>query len=256
MTLTYKETSLSYTDIGKGKPLVLLHGFLENISMWNDISEVLSQTHRVISIDLLGHGKTDCLGYVHTMENMAEAVHYILEYLQIQQSYFVGHSMGGYVALAFAEKYTSNVKGICLMNSTTQEDTEERKEIRKRASKMAKKNLHPLIKMSVANLFTLQSKAKFATAIEKMAYDASTISVRGYIAANEGMRLRKNQEETFTKVNKRLIITGKQDTILPLENIQKEAERTSTVLKELSNGHMSHIEDKDEIINILKDFLQ
>jgi pimeloyl-ACP methyl ester carboxylesterase len=89
--------------------------------------------NRVITIDLLGHGETECLGYVHTMEDNADAVHSVLLELGIRKSILVGHSMGGYVALAFAELYPEYVKGLALLNSTASADSEERKLNRDRA---------------------------------------------------------------------------------------------------------------------------
>ena len=112
MTQAFKGIDLFYTDQGKGNPIVLLHGFLENSKMWMDLVPEISKKNRVICIDLLGHGKTPCLGYVHTMELMAEAVESILNHLKIKDSIIIGHSMGGYVALAFAEKNPKRVKSI------------------------------------------------------------------------------------------------------------------------------------------------
>ena len=99
MTLDYKNSTINYVVKGKGNTIVLLHGFLETLEMWNDLIPEFSKIHQVVSIDLLGHGQTGCLGYVHTMEDMAEAVFAVLEHLNIERAHFVGHSMGGYVTL-------------------------------------------------------------------------------------------------------------------------------------------------------------
>ena len=100
-THTFKNIPLSYSDDGKGSVVVLLHGFLENSTMWKDLIPVLSKTNRVITIDLLGHGNTPCLGYVHSMELMAEAVEAILKSLRIRKIKLIGHSMGGYCCIGF-----------------------------------------------------------------------------------------------------------------------------------------------------------
>ena len=71
-SLSFKNIKISYTDSGKGPVVVLLHGFLENKRMWKEIVPEVSNTNRVLAIDLLGHGQTDCLGYVHSMELMAD----------------------------------------------------------------------------------------------------------------------------------------------------------------------------------------
>ena len=108
MILEHKGINIFYTVKGKGTALVLLHGFLENSSMWHPFIPNLTQRNRVVCIDLLGHGKTNCLGYAHPMELMSEAVEAVLKHLRLRKYYMIGHSMGGYVALSFAEKNPNN----------------------------------------------------------------------------------------------------------------------------------------------------
>ncbi|MFT7899834.1 alpha/beta hydrolase [Tenacibaculum ascidiaceicola] len=256
MIAKFKETTVFYTDTGKGSSIVLLHGFLENSTMWNEVVDELSKKNRVICIDLLGHGKTGCVGYIHTMEEMAEAVKSVLRELKIRRATFVGHSMGGYVALAFAEKYPKNVKGICLMNSTSQADSEERKKLRLRAVEMAKENYETLVKMSISNLFAENMRLQLSEEIEKIREEALKIPVRGYIAATEGMRLRKNKETVLKTIEKRLVIVGKNDPILNYTTVEEEAKRTNTSLIALPNGHMSHVEAKEELLKALTDFIK
>ncbi|CAM1343128.1 alpha/beta fold hydrolase [Tenacibaculum aestuarii] len=256
MIVKFKETTVFYTDTGKGNSVVLLHGFLENNTMWDAVVEEISKRNRVICIDLLGHGKTGCIGYIHSMEEMAEAVKAVLQELKIRRAIFVGHSMGGYVALAFAEKYPKNVKGLCLLNSTSQADSEERKKLRLRANKMAKENYETLVKMSIGNLFAEQTREQFSEVIEKVREEALKTTVRGYIAASEGMRLRENKEAVLQTIDKRLMIAGKQDSILNYDAVVKESNRTNTPLVELPNGHMSHIEAKEELLKALANFVK
>lgn len=256
MIVKFKETTVFYTDSGKGNSVVLLHGFLENNTMWDAVVEEVSKRNRVICIDLLGHGKTGCIGYIHSMVEMAEAVKAVLQELKIRRAIFVGHSMGGYVALAFAEKYSKNVKGLCLLNSTSQADSEERKKLRLRANEMAKENYETLVKMSIGNLFAEQTRKQFSEVIEKVRAEALKTPVRGYIAASEGMRLRENKEAVLQTIDKRLMIAGKQDSILNYDAVVKESNRTKTTLIELPNGHMSHIEAKEELLKALANFVK
>ncbi|MDE0535673.1 alpha/beta fold hydrolase [Tenacibaculum sp. L6] len=256
MIVKFKETTVFYTDTGKGNSVVLLHGFLENNTMWDAVVEEISKRNRVICVDLLGHGKTGCIGYIHSMVEMAEAVKSVLQELKIRRAIFVGHSMGGYVALAFAEKYPKNVKGLCLLNSTSQADSEERKKLRLRANEMAKENYETLVKMSIGNLFAEQTRKQFSEVIEKVRAEALKTPVRGYIAASEGMRLRENKEAVLQTIDKRLMIAGKQDSILNYDAVVKESNRTKTTLIELPNGHMSHIEAKEELLKALANFVK
>ncbi|WGH74574.1 alpha/beta hydrolase [Tenacibaculum tangerinum] len=256
MIAKFKETTVFYTDTGKGSCVVLLHGFLENSSMWTSLTKEISKRNRVVCIDLLGHGKTGCTGYIHTMEEMAEAVKAVLKKVKIRRAIFIGHSMGGYVSLAFAKKYPKNVKGICLMNSTTMADSEERKKLRKRANNMAKENYETLVTMSISNLFAEHMRTKLSKEIEKVRKQALQTPVRGYIAASEGMCLRSNEEKPLQTIEKRLLITGKQDPILNYDTVVKEAKRTHTPLVELPNGHMSHLEATIELHKALANFIK
>lgn len=255
--LSYKNIKIAFSEEGKGSAVVLLHGFLESSYMWKEISTELSKKNRVICIDLLGHGDSDCLSYVHTMEEMAEVVKAILKQLKIRRATLIGHSMGGYVALAFSEKYPKNTKRICLLNSTSQADNEKRKKLRLRAIKMAQTNYKSLVSMSITNLFPSNTVEQFSMEIEKCKKEAFKVTVQGYIACTEGIKIRQNREHVLaSKKYKKLIIIGKRDAILNYQSIIEESQRTNTPLITLSNGHMSHIENKKELINVLINFVK
>lgn len=257
MELHYKGINIFYTDTGSGSAVVLLHGFLENSSMWNFIVPNLSQKHRVITIDLLGHGQTDCLGYVHSMEAMAYAVQAVLKHLKIRCSVFVGHSMGGYVALAFAELFPLNVKRLCLMNSTFLGDSDERIQLRDRAIQAAKTNYKSLVSMSIANLFHVDSLERYKAEIITAKNDALKTPLQGYIAAQEGMKIRKDRTAVLKTANfKTLIIVGKQDPILTLKLSTFEAEELHAEVSEIEGGHMSHIENRDELFIQIMHFIE
>ena len=110
MNLLHKNTNVHFTSTGKGNAVVLIHGFLENSAMWNEIAKVLSKRNRVICIDLLGHGQTGNLGYINSMEDQANMVKAVLNHLRLRKYILIGHSMGGYVALAFAKLFPESLK--------------------------------------------------------------------------------------------------------------------------------------------------
>lgn len=257
MNIEYKNIKINYIVKGKGETIVLLHGFLETIEMWKNLIPKLSKTHQVIAIDLLGHGQTDCLGYVHTMEDMAEAVFKVLKHHNIKRANFVGHSMGGYVTLAMAKKEPRIFEGLCLMNSTFEADDDEKKQLRTRANELAKTNLKNLICMSFANLFALESKQKFKDAYNDALKIALQTPVQGYIAASEGMKLRLNHFEVFRnlKANK-LIIISKKDSLIDRKQLIKQIKGTDIKYVEFSEGHMSHIENESELTYNLMHFVE
>lgn len=254
MILDYKNSSIHYTVEGKGDPIILLHGFLETIDMWQNVIADFSETHQIICIDLLGHGKTDCIGYVHTMEAMADAVLAVLEHLEIKNAHVIGHSMGGYVALALADKKPDLFKGLCLMNSTYKADDKARKLIRTRAYKMAQENYDVLITLSFANLFTPESKDTYSSAYDNALQLALQTPLQGYIAAQEGMKLRPNRFEVLKNLKcQKLIIIGKKDSLIDSCQLIKEIKNTDIEFVEFSEGHMSHIENESDLsYNLLR----
>ena len=224
--------------------------------MWKNVVPEISKRNRIVTIDLLGHGKTDCLGYVHSMELFAETIAAVLKELRIRKCILVGHSLGGYIALAFAEKHPQKVKGLCLMNATSNEDTLERKALRLRANKMIANNFRNMVRMSFTNLFGEKSRTTFQSEMELALNEALNTPVQGYIAGQEGMRIRPNriavlQENSFQK----LIIIGKKDPVLEYETSLEEAEKTNSQAVVFEDGHMSHIENKEELIIALKTFV-
>ena len=256
-SLTFKNATISFSDQGTGTAVVLIHGFLENATMWKNVVPEISKRNRIVTIDLLGHGKTDCLGYVHSMELFAETIAAVLKELRIRKCILVGHSLGGYIALAFAEKHPQKVKGLCLMNATSNEDTLERKALRLRANKMIANNFRNMVRMSFANLFGPKSKTIFKKEIEVAVLEALQTPMQSYIAAQEGMQLRANRNHVLTDNSfKKLLIIGKKDPVLDFETSLDEAEKTNSAIVVFENGHMPYIENKLALNDALKEFIK
>jgi len=255
--LIYKNTKISYTDEGKGSAIVLLHGFLENKTMWKAFVPELAKKHRVITIDLLGHGETECLGYVHVMEDQADMIYALMLFLKIRKVVLVGHSMGGYVALAFAELFPENVKGLFLLNSTSRADSKERKINRDRAIVAVKQNYGAFVSMSIANLFSEDNRERLAAAIEKVKKQALKTPLQGIVAALEGMKIRKDREVLlhFAPYPIQLVL-GEKDGVLNYDENIEQIEGTKVQLTTFPDGHMSHIENEKELKQVLAEFLK
>jgi pimeloyl-ACP methyl ester carboxylesterase len=255
--IDYKNTKISYSDTGKGNAIILLHGFLENQTMWLDLVPELSKKHRIITIDLLGHGESGCLGYVHSMEDNAAAVHSVLSKLRIRKAIFVGHSMGGYVALAFVELYPAAVKGLVLLNSTSKADSEERKANRDRAIKAVKKDYKGFVRLSIANLFNPDHRERLVDEIEKVRVEALKTPLQGIVASLEGMKIREDRETLIRSATYPiLLILGKKDPVLNYEDGLKQIENTTVKLATFPDGHMSHLENRAELLKVLLDFFK
>lgn len=256
-TTHFKNTKISYTDQGKGNAVILLHGFLENSTMWKYLAPVLTQKNRVICIDLLGHGQTDCLGYIHSMEDMADAVHHVISELKIRKAILVGHSMGGYVALAFAELYPEMMKGMVLLNSTSRSDSDERITNRTRAIKAVKQNYVAAVRMSISNLFSEENREKLIAQIEWVRDEALQTPLQGIIAAQEGMKLRKDREVILHFATYPiLLILGKKDPVLNYEENVGQINGTDVKLVTFNDGHMSHLENQAELEKVIVGFLK
>ena len=256
-TISYKNTKISYTDSGKGTAIVLLHGFLENSTMWDFFVSELSQKYRVIAIDLLGHGQSDSHGYIHTMEDQADVVHEVLGELRIRKAIFAGHSMGGYVALAYAELYPESVKGLALINSTSRADSDERKINRDRAIQAVKKDHTSFVRLSIANLFSETNREKLAPEIEAVKVEALKTPLQGIVAALEGMKIRKDREVLLHfGPYPMLLVLGQKDPVLIYEENIEQAQNTKVQLVTFPDGHMSLIENRDELLSVLTDFFK
>ena len=256
-TTIYKNTKITFTDHGKGTAVVLLHGFYENKEMWNAFVPEFSKKNRVIAIDLLGHGQTECLGYVHSMEDQADMVHHVLHELKIRKTVLVGHSMGGYIALAFAELYPDAMKGLVLLNSTSRADSDERKANRDRAIVAVKRNYVACIRMSVANLFSEKNREILLDEIENVKLEALKTPLQGIVASLEGMKIRKDREVILHFAPYPiLLILGKNDPVLNYEESIEQIENTSVKLISFPDGHMSPIENRDELKQNLLDFFK
>lgn len=251
----YKNTKISFTDTGKGNALVLLHGFLENHSMWNAFIPELSKRNRVITIDLLGHGESECTGYIHTMEEMAEHVYAVLKSLRLRKVSLVGHSMGGYVCLAFAEAHPQMTRKVMLLNSTAKADDAERKLNRDRAVKAVQTNRETFIQIAIPNLFSETNRARFQNEINTITNEALKTPLQGVIAAIEGMKVRKDRMSLIENPELPVtIVIGQNDPVLDYPAFKQIQFGPNVFVIELPDGHMSHIENTEEVAEILAEF--
>jgi pimeloyl-ACP methyl ester carboxylesterase len=258
--LVYKGVKVSY-DFRKKKgkiTVVLLHGFLESRKVWGDYVKELSKKYAVLNIDLLGHGDTECTAYVHTMEEMADMVRTVLKTHDVRKGFLVGHSMGGYVALAFAEKYPDNVRGICLFNSSAFSDSSQKQKDRDRAIKVVKSNHERFVREVIPNLFTRMDTPSLKAELRLTLKGALGTSKQGIIAALEGMKIRENREIVlkFTPCPVFFII-GKKDSLLNYQDLIEQSklnEKGAYYLSE-TGGHLCFFEDKYPCLTALTKFI-
>lgn len=244
---------LAYQQIGKGKALVFLHGFLENSAIWYPIVAQLNSRYQCILIDFPGHGHSKITEDVSDVEYLADQVIAVLDELGIEEATIIGHSMGGYVALALADVYVSRLNAFVLINSTSLADDIERKSLRYKACKTVERNLGALIKLSIPGLFTEEYKSHFPETIQLFKSISNETTVKGAQAALKGMAIRPDRTYVFYDFSKpMLVINGAYDDTV-------DAESFSLLLPHLDHleiytfpsGHMSYVENEEEVIELI-----
>ena len=239
---------------GNGKkPLVLLHGFMENTTIWNEMEAHLSKDFILIKIDLPGHGKSKVYQKIHTVELMAEKVKEVIDALKLEKINLLGHSLGGYVSLAFAEKFPEILESMTLFFSTTVADDEEKKQIRRRSIAVIDENFETFVKTSIPNLFSNNEKDILEGKIELAKNIAKSTDKNGVKAAQLGMAERPDRTEILENLDaKILIIAGKYDNAVKTENLLKIIpEKTNIKTYVLDCGHNGHWEKPTICVEII-----
>jgi pimeloyl-ACP methyl ester carboxylesterase len=255
----FKQAEIAYTVSGKGRAVVLLHGFLGSADSWDSLRTALAKHFKVICIDLPGHGQSDCFGYVHNMELMAQAVKAVTDNLHLKKYVLIGHSMGGYASLAFAELFPDYIRGLCLFHSTAYADSEQKKKDRDKAIR-AVKNSYPIyVRATIHNLFNTKNLKHLKKEISSTQQIARKTSKRGVVAALEGMKNRQSRDVVLHFADYPILfIVGKYDNLLPMQSLLDQANLTKQkhVLLLENSGHMGFLEEPVICIKHIKRFIR
>jgi len=255
--ITYKGKKIRYKVKGEGPAIVLLHGFLEDMGMWKYHAGKLSAKFTVITVDLPGFGGSQCFSQVHLMEQLATVVNRVLKQEEISKCLMIGHSMGGYVTLAFAKKFPGKLKGFGLFHSHALADTPEAKVNRNRAIDIVRSDRGLFIINFFPELFASENVEKYKNEIRKLHLNAMETSPKAIIASLEGMKYRTDKLDVL--INARvpvLFILGKKDSRVPFENTLAQASlpATSEILVLDKVGHMGHIEARTKTLKTIEGF--
>lgn len=248
-----------YTDgASKGLPLVLLHGFCEDASVWDPFLPHLKNMP-LVRIDLPGFGGSD-LSPSSGMDSYASAVAAVLHEMNIRECVLIGHSMGGYTALAFARRYPEYLAGLGLFHSHPFEDTPDRIEGRKRGIetlRTGKKDLY--VRQLFPGLFPPAFAKEHLKIINGLIKQGRQLTAEGIIAGLEAMISRPNQMETLKAAPYPvLFVLGGEDTVVPpdlgLSAALAPAISSVHLLPEI--GHMGMFEATAQTAAIVSDFWQ
>lgn len=255
-------TALRIDDTLKGDTcVVLLHGYLESLEIWDDLAKLLAQQYRVLRIDIPGLGISQVNGAIHTMEFLADVLHDVLEKQGVKRCFVVGHSMGGYVAEAFAAQYPEQLEGIVLFHSTPNADSDEKKANRLREIELVQADKKELIaELFAPKGFAEANRRRLHEKIEQLAGQIIMSDDEGIIALLRGMMERKDQNEMMRalKVPQLFIFGRGGDEFIPVavaEQLATEHPQAEIGWLEHS-GHMGFIEESEQSAAILSDFIE
>lgn len=243
---------LHYEIIGKGYPIVFLHGFLESTKMWRPLS-LEKQSFCSILIDLPGHGKSPLNAMEPDLRQYALEVFKVLEKEAIFEFGLVGHSMGGYIALEMA-KHSSDITKLILLNSCYWQDSPTKQKERKRVLQILEKNKNRYLLEAIPNMFVQPGQHK--TFISESIEDAKNMELASILTATEAMMNRSSSEGIADCLSKNLkIIQGELDTSVPLSLMLEKSLKKPYDLSILKGvGHMSHKEATEDVIHLITDF--
>jgi pimeloyl-ACP methyl ester carboxylesterase len=238
---------IAYRKQGAGSVLVLLHGFPENGSLWDETALPLSQHFTVLVPDFPGSGESSLPeDNMLTMEKMADAVYAMLEAEKAKRVVIVGHSMGGYAGLAFAAKYPEKVQGLSLVHSHALADSEERKEQRRKVIALIQKGgKQAFIRQMIPGLFAPRFAQNNAAVVARQVLRGLMLPDAGLIAFYEAIIGRTDQTALLQKSRFPLQwIMGGEDSLMPCQDLVPQTVLANTNLVRIYPhcGHMSMLE--------------
>ncbi|MEO7990816.1 MAG: alpha/beta hydrolase [Chryseolinea sp.] len=247
--------SLSFKQYGQGKPIILLHGFPMNQTVWEDFIPLLSDTHKVITVDLPGFGKSPLSQLPFTIDQIADSLLSWLSTEKISGATVIGHSLGGYVALAMVDKKPELFSGLGLFHSTALADSEEKKESRLKVVDFIRKNgVLGFTSNFIPPLFADQNHKAIST-VREIAVHSVHDAVVGYTLA---MRNRPDRTSVLKKFKMPILfLAGEADAGISVDSITKQAEQCKSpnvhILKQVA--HMGMFENPEACANIVRSFV-
>lgn len=256
--IIYKGHTISYREFGIGKPVMLVHGFGEDGNVWQNQVDPLKEKFHLIIPDLPGSGASEIIDDM-SMEGQAEVLKAIIEKEGTGPLTMIGHSMGGYITLAFAEKYADDLKAFGLFHSSSFADTEEKIATRRKGIEFMQKNgAFEFFKTSTPNLFSPVTKEEKPAIIDQQISSLRNFSDRAAVLYYEAMIERPDRTEILRKTTGPvLFVMGEHDKAVPIEDSLKQSHLPGkSYIHVLSNsGHMGMFEEPERTNRLLIEFL-
>ncbi|MFJ5623881.1 alpha/beta fold hydrolase [Peribacillus loiseleuriae] len=247
-------SKLSYLDIGEGNPILLLHGFCGNKEYWQEIVPLLQSHRRVIAVDLSGHGDSRIVDGEYSVEGYAAEIYQLIEQLSLSKVYLIGHSLGGYITLAFAEIYPEKLAGIAIVHSTAFPDDEKGKAGRDASiQKINNEGIAVFVDGLIPKLFAEDDHVGIQIAKE-IGYKTNP---KGAISALNAMRDRPDRNHVLknSELPILLVAGGKDRVISPEKTFSVSTPYTQELLLK-NSGHMGMLEDPVKLASELISFTE
>lgn len=256
MNIQVNQADVAYREEGNGEPILLIHGFCGSLDYWNNVIEELARTNRVIAVDLPGHGGSAVQENIKEINQYATFIKDFIDTMKIEQVTMFGHSLGGYITLAFAEKYSDRLKGFSLIHSTGFPDSDEAKKGRDAsAKKIDTEGMEAFIEGLVPKLFSpshFESHLKEITEVKKIGYSTSPAGAKDALIAMKNRIDRRIVLETTNLPV--LLIAGEEDQLIPSDKVFTATGKQIKQVLLNDVGHMSMYEAPKELVQAITEF--
>lgn len=257
--IPFKGQSVFYGRTGEGPVVMLVHGFGEDHHIWKETIQQLSKNFTVIFPDVPGSGHSPLNPALSSIDDYAEAIHTIVAHEKIASFAMVGHSMGGYITLAYAEKYPGKLIGFGLFHSTALADSEEKAEARRKGIRFIENNgAAAFLKQSTPNLFTPEYREHHPEIVQRILDYGKTFTDAALIQYYESMIARPDRTEVLKNTTiPVLFILGKKDQAVSFTDTLPQTYLPAFSYIEIleSSAHMGMFEEKEKSMAILEKFL-
>ena len=253
------EIELAYTDEGRGEPLVLIHGHPLSHATWDEQSEILRGECRVIRPDLRGLGSSSVPPGPYPMEMLADDLAALLDTLGIERATVVGHSLGGYVALAFYRRHAARVRGLGLVSSRVQSDSAEVVRMRlDMADRLESEGMAPLIELALPLFFAERIYEERRDLVKRAREILEACDPRGAAATYRGLAARRSSEDLLADIGVPfLVVTGSVDALIPpaLQKYAADAVPHARYVELDGCGHFPLFERPVETVAALRELI-
>jgi 3-oxoadipate enol-lactonase len=252
-----EDIQLAFTDVGSGNPVVLIHGYPFNRSLWTEQATALSKKHRVVVPDLRGFGETDTGSAAASMQRMALDVKLLMDHLNLDRAVIGGLSMGGYVALAFYKHHPERVAGMVLANTRAEADSPESKTARReQAEKALAAGMASIADSMLPKLLTPDTVSKRPDLVKRIRDMMLRTNPAGAAAALLGMANREDTTDLLSEISvPALIIAGRDDALIPPQHSYTMHERINGSRLVLID-HAAHVVNLEQTEDFNRELLK